>query len=395
MQSMKILEGDAVLLSQPLLIEQFGRAGAQFLSQLHYWLNHNQNLGTVADGVKWIFNTESQWAEQLKLSVRQVRRYISMFVSKEIIRVEKLHPCKSIRTNYYSIDYKKLEFFLNTKDLNNPGNGRNVHEDILSASSGHNGPLYIQRLPNKEINKSEDQTSEIDTNQQLSKNSFKPVKELKNIGEKNREGCQESVSSEIDSTQPSKVNDDIGSDKVALPKNNTAQAMLKAWNDTFSFSEKMSKELAPLLVSAYNSKFSKNLKYWETYMGQIKSSAYLTSEKFNLSIFWALKFSIIDRIRAGEFGVKKEFVQDEQNRVFKTLEEVKQEITQIKSESVKAHQLRHKVLDLIGIDEYLAWFHKAKFLENKDGGIYLEADNAFAESMWKQKYDWVSAIKSN
>ena len=45
MQTYKLLEQDSVLLSQPLLIEHFGRAGAQFLSQLHYWLEMKETLG--------------------------------------------------------------------------------------------------------------------------------------------------------------------------------------------------------------------------------------------------------------------------------------------------------------------------------------------------------------
>ena len=38
MQTFKLLPHDSVMLIQPELIEHFGRAGAQFLNQLHYWL---------------------------------------------------------------------------------------------------------------------------------------------------------------------------------------------------------------------------------------------------------------------------------------------------------------------------------------------------------------------
>ena len=395
MQSMKIIEGDAVLLSQPLLIEQFGRAGAQFLSQLHYWLNHNQNLGINHNGTKWIYNSAESWAQQLHLSVRQVRRIISKFINCEILKVEKLNPYKSVRTNYYSIDYKKLNAAVNSSKSSETSNF--THSDILSPSSCHNGTIYNDtKIANKEINKSEEKSSEIITNKAISKNSIKQVKELKNINEKNREWRKESVSRKIDLTETSKIKNDIDSKKNSKaeveegsPKTNTAQAMLKAWNNTFSCSEKMSRDLAPLLVSAYNLKFSKNIEHWQRYLLSIKSSAYLTSEKFNLSIFWALKFSIIGRIRAGEFGVKKEVIEQEQVRVEKTLEEVKLEINHIVNEPNKALQLRFKILDAIGINEYLSWFHKAKFLENKAGEIYLEACNAFAESIWKQRYSWV------
>lgn len=391
---MKIIEGDGVLLSQPLLIEQFGRAGAQFLSQLHYWLNHNQKLGTMSNGAKWIYNSAKDWADQLCMSSRTIQRLISSLNNSGVLEIKKLSTNKHNRTNHYTINYEVLENLINNKSKVLEASEKLIATKCRNASR-QSDVMYIQRLPNKEINKSEEKSSKIITNKALSKNSLKQVKELKNINEKNREWCKESVSRKIDLTETNKIKNDIDSKQTSKtdvkedsPKTNTAQAMLKAWNDTFSFSEKMSRELAPLLVSAYNSKFSKNIEHWQHYLLSIKSSAYLTSEKFNLSIFWALKFSSVDRIRAGEFGVKNELI--EQVRVEKTLEEVKLEINHIVNEPKKAIQLRYKILDAIGVNEYLAWFHRAKFLENTAGEIYLEACNAFAESIWEQRYSWVA-----
>lgn len=379
MQSLKILEQDAVLLSQPMLIEKFGRAGAQFLSQLHYWLEKN-NSALVHNGCKWIYNTEAQWSEQLKLSARQIRRYISGFLSQGIIRVEKLHQCKSNRTNYYSIDYKKLDCLLTQENSKTAVNERNAHEDILSVSSGHNGPFYIQKTTNKNINKSEK-----NLNEQISKKSFEQVTKFKN-----KENCKEPVLNELECLDASKVRNDITpkSVKEILPKTNTAQEMLKIWNDAISSGEKMSKELAPLLVSAYNSKFSKDLEHWKTYVLQIKSSSYLTGEKFNLSIFWALKFSIIERIRAGEFGVKKDDLEIERNTTIKSFEEVNLEIEKIKNEPNQAIELRRKILQLVGVGEYLSWFYHATFITN-NGNLEAIAPNKFVEDRWDTHYSWL------
>ena len=393
MQSMKILEGDGVLLSQPLLIEQFGRAGAQFLSQLHYWLNHNQNLGINHMGNRWIYNTESQWSEQLKLSVRQVRRYISLFLSKEIIKVEKLNPYKSIRTNYYSINYEKLGCLLDSKKMDDSVNGRNVHEDILSSSSGHDGRMYIQRLSNKELNKSEEQGLEITNQEPDSKNSFKQVKNLKNIVEKSRVGCQEPVSSELQFTEPNKVGDVYAKQasdleiKKTLPKNNTAQTMLKIWNDSFGQDVKMSKELAPLLVSAHSKKFEKNLNQWKGYCSLIKSSSYLMGERFQLSIFWALKFSTIDRIRSGNLGVKVDAIKENSNAPAISDQQVETMIENL-SESERAKETRRKIAKAVGAPMYLSWFHQAQFAD-RAGCIQLIAPNDFVEQYWETHFDWL------
>ena len=390
MQSKKILEGDAVLLSQPLLIEQFGRAGAQFLSQLHYWLNHNNNLGIVSDGAKWIYNSAKDWADQLCMSSRTVQRLISSLNTSGVLEVKKLSANKHNRTNHYTINYEILEKLIKHK----------ASEKLITTKCrnalGQSDVMYIQRLPNKEFNKSEEIIFETSNSNQLSKNSFNQVKKFKNLnGKKSGLGYQLPGLSEIDRIEKSKFNNDIVSKQTSKvdvkedsQKTNTAQAMLKAWNDTFEVNEKMSRDLAPLLVSAYNSKFSKNIELWHHYLLSIKSSAYLTSEKFNLSLFWALKFSIIDQIRAGEFGVKKEFDQEDLVGRVKTIEEVKLEINQIKNESVKAQELRHKILQAVGLGNYVSWFKGAQ-IQEQEGSLVLVAPNAFVENYWETHFDWI------
>ena len=157
MQTSRLLEQDIVLLAQPSLIELFGRAGAQFLNQLHYWLE-NPSCGENHQGKKWIYNTESAWADQLKLSTRQFRRYVSNLAQKGIISVAKLHSHKANRTNYFSINYALLEELISTSDSSpQPSQSRSfVHEDILSSSSGQSGLIYIEtKTTNKDLNKSD------------------------------------------------------------------------------------------------------------------------------------------------------------------------------------------------------------------------------------------------
>src|SRR3989338_8940955 len=177
MQSMKILEGDGVLLSQPLLIEQFGRAGAQFLSQLHYWLNHNQNLGTISNGAKWIYNSAKDWADQLCMSSRTIQRLISSLNNAGVLEIKKLSANKHNRTNHYTINYEVLDKLMNhnEKVLKNP---KKLITTKCRNALGQNDAMYIQRLPTKELNKSEKSNLEFNSQQSISKNKFKQVKKL-------------------------------------------------------------------------------------------------------------------------------------------------------------------------------------------------------------------------
>ena len=390
MQTYKLLEQDSVLLSQPLLIKHFGRAGSQFLSQLHYWLEKKESLGCKHDGSHWIFNSAESWAEQLHLSVRQIRRLISNFVKSGILRVEKLNPYKSIRTNYYSIDYDKLNAAIGSQK--NHKNPCLVHSAILSPSSCHNGTICIEtKTTNKDINKSEDLPIEQVGQMEIKRKLVKPVDNF------NLKKLEKSLDT-TDSETPPNRNTEIQTLAVPLQKTSTSKDMLAIWNEVLGDKAQasMSKELAPLLVSAYAKKFNKNLERWRIYCETLKSSSYLMGNQFQLSIFWALKFTTIDRIRAGEFGVKRNTsdygdgqgstgnATIEDNQVQQFIEEL-EEPTEIKA-------MRFHISQAIGAAAYHSWFHQAKFV-SKDGKIQMVAPNRFVEYVWETQFPWIQQGK--
>lgn len=383
MQTYKLLEQDTVLLSQPLLIEHFGRAGAQFLSQLHYWLQKNGSHGCKHQDSRWIYNSAESWAQQLHLSVRQIRRLISKFVESGILQVKKLNPCKSIRTNYYSINYDKLACITSKTSQNRSF----IYDDILSPSSCHNGTIYIEaKTTNKDFNKSEDfEANEVVEKQEIQEEQVQQVEPVKNqiLTKESLEEKDLDLNVEIEKT----LKPETSVVQTATPKTSTAQDMLTIWNDALGEKAKtqMSKDLAPMLVSAHSNKFEKSLDQWRTYCELIKTSTYLMSEQFNLSIFWGLKFSTIDRVRGGELGVKPDTLQQENTII--TEAQVEEKISNLAdSEHVKA--LRRKIAEKIGTLEYISWFHHAEFLE-KDGGIQLIAPNSFVENTWETRFSWI------
>lgn len=102
----QLLTNEAPLIILPSLALKLGTNEAIFLQQLHYWLGKTQNHH---NGIKWAYNTIQQWADQLKImSVATVERAVAKLKKLGVLLVEKLNPNKSDRTNFYSINYKKL-----------------------------------------------------------------------------------------------------------------------------------------------------------------------------------------------------------------------------------------------------------------------------------------------
>ncbi len=396
MQTYKLLEQDSVLLSQPLLIENFGRAGAQFLSQLHYWLEHSQ-CGQQHMGQKWIYNTENSWANQLKLSARQFRRHVSNLADKGIIFVQKLNPHKSNRTNYFSINYELLNKLL-AKDVSTSSSYSQtrsfVHEDIMSSSSGHNVPIYNDtKTTNKDVNKSEAIAIELVGQGQTKNKPVDLVKQVNMMISKNKKEKKEETEVGLVNPQTSLVTEYLNTEAIQLKKKTTTtQDMLEIWNTTLGEKAQasMSKDLAPLLVSAFHKKFEQNLDQWKSYCDLIKTSPYLMGEHFLLSIFWGLKFSAIDRLRAGELGVKPTVTNHSigqggasivsENQVEQMIEEL--------LEPTEAKTTRLQIARAVGAAAYHSWFHQASFVI-REGGLQLVAPNTFVERYWETNYAWV------
>ena len=152
----------------------------------------------------------------------------------------------------------------------------------------------------------------------------------------------------------------------------------------------MSKDLAPLLVSAFHKKFEQSLNLWKSYCELIKTSPYLMGEQFQLSIFWGLKFSAIDRIRAGEFGVKPTITKNSigQGVISTVTENQVEQMIKALNEPLKAKATRLQIAQAVGAAAYHSWFHQADFV-TKDGEIQLVAPNSFVEQVWETQFSWV------
>ena len=103
------------LIASPQLAKELGTAAATFLQKLHFLISETRkykqkkNL-TVHLNRKWWFHTFEEWQSTLGLfSVSTIKRAVAKLKELGLIEINKLSKIKSMRVNYYTINYKKLK----------------------------------------------------------------------------------------------------------------------------------------------------------------------------------------------------------------------------------------------------------------------------------------------
>jgi len=111
-----VLVSKLLIQSQPLqvipeLAAQIGLNEAIVLQQLHYWLDKSKH---EHDGRKWIYNTFTEWQSQFPFwSERTLYRIMGNLVRLGLVKIEQFSPNSLDRTNWYSIEYERLEMYEN------------------------------------------------------------------------------------------------------------------------------------------------------------------------------------------------------------------------------------------------------------------------------------------
>lgn len=160
----KLLINESPLVLLPSLAKAIGVNQAIVIQQIHYWL---QTSKTKINERKWVYNTIDEWHEQFPFFSRStLERTISSLVKDGILIVEKLSTNKSDRTNYYSIDYVKLnqplrqnEAMDNIKMLestitSNCGNGYTENTETTSKNTNNNTAEILSKKSEQDfINK--------------------------------------------------------------------------------------------------------------------------------------------------------------------------------------------------------------------------------------------------
>lgn len=330
--------------------KEFGGCySSDVIKQLFFKIRNGHMTGTygiVRNGHRWIWNTAEEWSKELDISTRHFHRIIKRFVDYGLIMIQKFNSYNYDTTNHYTICFEKLAEFLPQPET---PKAAECHNKL-----GQNVRTYIQNNLTKDINKSD---------------GYPQVKKSPN--EDQVELIEEILNS--------------NNEKKEEPSNTTSQDMLSMWIRILGHksSPKMSKELAPLLVAAFNRKFLQDLKNWSAYCELIKSSNWMMGDSFNLDIMWALKFSTIDRILGGELGVKYPEILSKSEDVKLNIEKIIKELDE--PEEIKL--VRRKIAERIGSEDYYSWFHPAK-IYRVGNNIQMKAANSYAETIWNEKYNW-------
>lgn len=115
MKNILLQKNEYPIIASPMLCKELGLPAATFLQKLYYLLNESRkyklkkNL-TQHNNRKWWFHTYQDWTETLGFfSISTIKRAVAKLKQMGLIEINKLDPNKSMRVNYYTINYKKLK----------------------------------------------------------------------------------------------------------------------------------------------------------------------------------------------------------------------------------------------------------------------------------------------
>ena len=115
MKNILLQNNEYPIIASPMLCKELGLPAASFLQKLYYLLNETgkykrkKNL-TQHNNRKWWFHTFEEWTSTLGFfSISTIKRAVSKLKELGLIEINKLDSNKSMRVNYYSINYKKLK----------------------------------------------------------------------------------------------------------------------------------------------------------------------------------------------------------------------------------------------------------------------------------------------
>lgn len=129
-----LMANDYPLIASPTIAKSYGIAAATVLQKLHYCLQSNDTI-TYQNRRYW-FHSYEQWAKTLGFySVSTIKRAITILKQVGVLLIEKLSAKKWLQTNYYSIDYQKLNelFDLSTSNLKCAVNNSTGKEPVAPA----------------------------------------------------------------------------------------------------------------------------------------------------------------------------------------------------------------------------------------------------------------------
>lgn len=354
-----IMPRENCLVLQPVIVQHLGKSPALFLQQLHYWLTSESSVGVTYKGKRWIYNSIKDWANNIKtISEATIKRSISYLRNKNIIFIESLNPNKAIRTNYYTINYERLNEII----------GHEKKEDFFPITTSIRKTLNHK----KNLNHSIKMIHPLDQNDPIIKKDSENTSENFTYKSDNQ---KTNISLQSDKNKPYQVK------QVEKKINNISKEMIDIWVEIVEENKQnllLNKKRAQYLVAAFKSKFNASLDKWKDFCLKITQSNFLMGrikKTFKASLDWVLRFDVIQRIFEGDFGLaefKNEKTNITQNQL---IDDMSNKIQSTKGdEYIKTIQII--LLKKNGICTYKNWFETIKW-SREENNIILSAPNKF------------------
>ena len=116
MEWSRYLADERIMMFHPYVAKVLGLNEAIFLQQLHYWLNRKPH---IVEEKGWVYNPYKSWQDQLCfMSESTIKRTVKNLVDKGIVITANFNKMKFDRTLWYSIDYDKLDVYVNEASIN-------------------------------------------------------------------------------------------------------------------------------------------------------------------------------------------------------------------------------------------------------------------------------------
>lgn len=147
---MSLLYNEPPIAVSPTLAKELGLNAAVFLQQLHYWIEQKKQHGSryqdsYKDGYFWVYNTVSEWLEQLPFlgSKSTFKRMIYDLQEKGVLVIGNYNKFDNDHTSWYRINYLRLEqISKNSQVQNEPpgGSKRDAGEFKMERPAVQNEP---------------------------------------------------------------------------------------------------------------------------------------------------------------------------------------------------------------------------------------------------------------
>jgi len=344
-----------MFLASKIIAKRFGKTAAIFLEKVRYYCDQDKG-GLYYGGQRWVYNSSEEWADQFDVSRRTIGRIIKVLRDDGVLLVRKLSHNKYDQTNFYSVDNSRLDQILREGIIPKKSQSSGTRRPHRASQDV---PMILHIQPERHHITAREEDAPLAQPQVVSS-------EIINISEEKEKAVVLDASITVIDAH------NLFNEIVCCKRRDVEKGDVKPIP--------LDKETSRLWGAAIKHKFGNSLEKTREYCEKIASSRWLMSaKKFpDLSLSWFLRYSTIDKILNGKFGVRdntKVMAAAIKISVNDAVDEFKNHIRSIK-ESERCKNIRCLIAEKINNHNYNSWFKNVSLLE-ENGCIVMQSPNNF------------------